>query len=219
MIRGYGEDALTKFEELLKISGIGMEGLRELRTMSSIFERSGVQDFVEFDMSLARGLDYYTGPVFEGQYLGKPDVGAILGGGRYDKLIERFGGSPTPATGISIGIDRLIDVLMPRNLDALIGQTLDVFIAPINSPMVEYAMALQRLFVRKGISSVVDLMDRPLGKLLELADERGAKFTIIVGERDMKKNQVSVRNMSTKSTEQVNFDDTSQYLEKVIRNQ
>ena len=217
MIRGFGEDALAKFEELLKSSSIGMEGLSELRIMSSIFERSGVQDFVEFDMSLARGLDYYTGPVFEGQYLGKPYVGSILGGGRYDKLIERFGGSPTPATGISIGIDRLIDVLMPRNLDDLIGQTLDVFIAPINSPMAEYAMALQRLLARKGISSEVDLMDRPLGKLLELADERGAKFTVIVGERDMKKNQVSVRNMSTKSTEQVNFDDTSQYLEKIIR--
>ncbi len=215
-LNGNDQEILDQFKDILKSSEIGINGTEELMEMARIFERCEVQNLVAFDMSLARGLDYYTGPVFEVRYLGTPDVGAIGGGGRYDHLIERFGGSSTPATGISVGVGRLIDVLLERDFNKILEQTLDVFIAPIKSSMVRYGMAIQRGLAKAGISSEVDIMDRPLGKLLSLADEKGAKLTIIIGARDIEKGEVSIRDMSDKSTKQVKLTRITKYVSNMI---
>ncbi len=215
-IKGSGTEALTKFRDLLEGSEIGIEGVDELTLMAEIFEESGVSEWVEFDMSLARGLDYYTGPVFEGRYLGKPAVGSILGGGRYDHLIEKFGGKPTPATGISLGIGRLIEVVLARGSGKDLTKQLDVFVAPIKRPMLKYATSFQTMLVQAGLSCEVDLMDRNLKRLFEQADLKNAKFTVIVGERDIVKGEVSVRNMATKETEQVKMENLVGHLLKAL---
>lgn len=216
-IKGSGTEVLQKFRNLLEGSEVGIEGVNELTLMAEIFEESGVDELIEFDMSLARGLDYYTGPVFEGRYLGESAVGSILGGGRYDHLIEKFGGQSTPATGLSLGIGRLIEVVIARGGAKDLTRQLDVFIAPIKRPMLRYATALQTTLIRAGISCEVDLMDRPLKKLLQQADSKNTRFTVIVGERDITKGEVSVRNMTSKETEQVKIDSLSDYLQKALR--
>jgi histidyl-tRNA synthetase len=213
-LSGSGEDILLQFKELLDGSKIGLEGVDELLLMASIFRESGVEDFVEFDMSLARGLDYYTGPVFEGKYNGKPDVGAIGGGGRYDNLIEKFGGQSTPATGYSLGVDRFVDILLARNLASELQKKTKVFVAPIKQPMVSYAMRIQNSLVQAGISSEVDLMGRPLKKQLEQADTKGSLVVVIVGQRDIESGTVSVRDMKSKETKQVPLDEVVQYIQK-----
>ena len=215
-IKGSGTKALQKFRDLLEGSIIGTEGVDELELMAEIFEESGVAELIEFDMSLARGLDYYSGPVFEGRYLGKPTVGSILGGGRYDQLIEKFGGQPTPATGISLGIGRLIEVVLARGVGKELTQQLDVFVAPIKRPMLRYAISFQSELIQAGFSCEVDLMNRPLKKLLEQADSKNAKYTIIVGERDIAKGEVSVRNMTSKETEQVKTSALTKYFLKAL---
>jgi histidyl-tRNA synthetase len=215
-VRGKGMRVLDKFRELLEGSDTGIEGVDELKLMAEIFEESGVSDRIEFDMSLARGLDYYTGPVFEGSYLGKPSVGAILGGGRYDQLIEKFGGQANPATGISLGIGRLIEVVLARGKMKELAKQLDVFIAPIKRPMLRYAASFQTRLVQTGVSCEVDLMDRNLNRLLEQADMKNARFTVIVGKRDMNKGEISVRNMTTKETEQVRTETLVDYLLKAL---
>ncbi|MFW9925893.1 MAG: histidine--tRNA ligase, partial [Candidatus Thorarchaeota archaeon] len=174
-IKGSGTKALEEFKNLLIGSEVGLQGVDELALMAEIFEGSGVSERIEFDMSLARGLDYYTGPVFEGRYLGEPAVGSILGGGRYDHLIEKLGGQPTPATGISLGIGRLIDVVLARGVGKDFKERLDVFIAPINQSMLRYATAYQTKLIKSGVSCEVDLMDRPLKRLLQQADLKNAK--------------------------------------------
>jgi histidyl-tRNA synthetase len=216
-IKGRGTKALEKFRDLLEGSEIGIEGIDELALMAEIFEESGVSELIEFDMSLARGLDYYTGPVFEGRYLGKPAVGSILGGGRYDKLIEKFGGKSTPATGISLGIGRLIEVVLARGVGKEFTKQLDVFVAPIKRPMLRYATSIQTNLIQAGFSCEVDLMDRPLKKLLQQADTKNAKFTVIVGERDIGKGEVSVRNMTSKDTEQVKTGALIEFFLKTLR--
>lgn len=215
-IKGSGTKVLQKFRDLLEGSTIGTEGVDELALMAEIFEESGVAELIEFDMSLARGLDYYSGPVFEGRYLGKPTVGSILGGGRYDQLIEKFGGQPTPATGISLGIGRLIEVVLARGVGKELTQQLDVFVAPIKRPMLRYAISFQSELIQAGFSCEVDLMNRPLKKLLEQADSKNAKYTIIVGERDIAKGEVSVRNMTSKETEQVKTIVLTKYFLKAL---
>jgi len=216
-IKGSGVDALGEFSELLTGSEIGMEGVKELVMMAEIFDDAGVGDKIVFDMSLARGLDYYTGPVFEGRYLGKPKVGSILGGGRYDHLIEKFGGQATPATGISLGIGRMIEVVLARGLPENLIPKLDVFIAPIKSPMVRYAMTIQNDLVKAGISCQVDLMDRSLKKLFAQADSKNASLTVIIGQRDIEKGEVSVRDMKTKDTEQVKLDSVAEFIKKSLK--
>jgi histidyl-tRNA synthetase len=215
-VRGKSVRVLDKFRELLEGSDIGIEGVNELKLMAEIFEESGVSDWIEFDMSLARGLDYYTGPVFEGSYLGEPSVGAVLGGGRYDQLIEKFGGQANPATGISLGIGRLIEVVLVRGKLKELAKQLDVFIAPIKRPMLRYAASFQTRLVQAGVSCEVDLMDRNLNRLLEQADMKNARFTVIVGKRDMNKGEVSVRNMTTKETEQVRTEKLVDYILKAL---
>ncbi len=205
-VSGSGRNTLEQFRDILAGSEVGIEGVSELELMSDIFDEAGVGNMVEFDMSLARGLDYYTGPVFEGRYLGKPKVGSILGGGRYDHLIERFGGPHTPATGISLGISRLIDVLLARGIGETLIPQLDVFIAPIKRPMLPYGMRLQQELIRAGLTCEIDLMERSLKKQLERADSKSARFVVIVGARDIEKGEVSLRNMTTKETEQVKID-------------
>jgi histidyl-tRNA synthetase len=211
---GTGMSVLDRFQDVLEGSDIGQKGVDELRFMAQVFDECKKSKYVEFDMSLARGLDYYTGPVFEGRYLGEPDVGSVLGGGRYDNLIEKFKGPPTPATGISLGIGRLIDVMLEKGLGEDLAPELDAFIAPIKKPMVKHAMRMQCDLVAAGISCEVDLMDRSLGKLLELADSRNARYTIIVGKRDLSRGEVSLRDMLTKETEQVKV---GNIVERVLR--
>ncbi len=205
-LRGKGESVLQQFRELLNGSEVGIRGVEELSTMATNFEEAGVGKFVEFDMSLARGLDYYTGPVFEGAFIGEPKVGSIAGGGRYDNLIEKFGGPATPATGISLGIGRLIDVMLARGLGDKLTPTLDVFLAPITPSMVRYAAKLQSELIKAGFSCEIDLMERNLKKLLEVADSKKARYAVIIGERDLEKGEVSVRDMRTKETRQVKMD-------------
>ncbi len=205
-VKGKGVSTVEQIRELVKSSASGMKGADELTLMAEAFSESGVENVVEFDMSLARGLDYYTGPVFEGRYLGKPDVGSVAGGGRYDHLVERFGGPPTPATGISLGIGRLIDVAIAKGFGERLRPKLDAFVAPIKAPMIRYAIMVQKRLVEAGLSCEVDLMDRPLKKQLEQADTKGARFVVIVGARDIEKGEVSLRNMVTKETEPVKLE-------------
>ena len=213
-MKGSGKEILGRFRDLLKESKIGIEGVSELELMADIFEESNVSDQVEFDLSLARGLDYYTGPVFEGKYLGEPAVGAILGGGRYDSLIEKFGGQPIPATGISLGIGRLIEVVLARGVPNSLTIGLDIFIAPISRPMLKYAISYQTALVQAGVSCEVDLMERSLKKSLEQADLKNSRFTVIVGERDLESGLVSVRDMKSKKTEQVTIETLVEFLRK-----
>jgi len=205
-LRGKGTDILEEFRELLKGSEIGLRGVDELRIMADIFEAANVTDVTEFDMSLARGLDYYTGPVFEGQYLGEPRVGSVAGGGRYDNLIEKLGGVPSPATGISLGIGRLIDVMLAKGLGETLAPRLDALIAPVTTSVLANGMRIMGDLVRAGISCEIDLMERNLKKLLEQADWKRARYVVIVGERDLKKGEVSLRDMTTKATRQVKLD-------------
>ena len=213
-IKGKGLETLARFRELLQDSESGDVGIRELEVMAEIFEQSNVKNLVEFDMSLARGLDYYTGPVFEIAYLGEPQVGSIGAGGRYDNLIEKFGGPATPATGISLGIDRLIDILMPREQIEDLEVSLDVYIAPIGEEMVKYASEIQNKLVREGLSCEVDLMGRPLKKLLDQADSKKSRFVVIVGPRDIEKGEVSLRDMNSKETRQIKL---ANVVEEVLK--
>lgn len=164
------------------------EGAEETRELLALLEEYGVK--AELDLSLVRGLDYYTGPVFEIDAGG--GIGSIAAGGRYDDLIGLYGGKAVPATGISLGIERLMELLKGKA-----KRVTRVYVAAAKDEYRNEARKIVLKLRERGIASQVDLMGRKLGKQFEYANAMGIPYAIIVGEREIKEGKVTLRNMKS----------------------
>lgn len=192
------------FEEIVKGSSVGEEGVRELREIDTFLTGADYgEDRVVFDPTVVRGLAYYTGPVFEaaltfeitdeaGQ---KRQFGSVAGGGRYDYLVERFVGEKIPATGFSIGVDRLLTAL--EALGKLETQK-------SSAPVVVTIMDKERVFDyqkitfelrQAGIPAEMYLGDGGFREQLQYADARGAVAVLIAGSREFESGQVSLKDL------------------------
>lgn len=202
--RGIGTEILEQIKtnslEVVKEKIPESTGLRELEELLSLCRENGLKEVV-FDLSLARGLEYYTGNVFEVAVTEGPSVG---GGGRYDKLIEVYGGTPTPAVGISFGVDRLLDAL--ENSLAM-GPNTDIFIAPISREALAASIKLASRVRALGFAAEVDLMERNIKKNLEYANKKGIPFFCAIGENELKSGKVKVKEMSTGKGKEFSFDE------------
>ncbi len=191
---------IVKGNDLQKIEKIAKDkkGLEELKELLDYCEKAGISDLVKFDASLARGLEYYTGNVFEVAIPNAPSVG---GGGRYDNLIQLYGGPPTPAVGISFGIDRLIDIFEGK---FRAGKT-QVMIIPMSESAGKEALAIAKELRGMGLKVENDLMQRSLGKNLEFAQKRGIPFVGILGEDELKAKELTLKELSTGKQTKVPF--------------
>ena len=162
---------------------------------------------------LVRGLDYYTKTCFEITHprLGAQD--AIGAGGRYDNLIKELGGADKPAIGFALGIERLIAAIEPSNIESSESNTPCVYIATIGGKEVkeEAAKALD-LLRRKNIPAEIDYLDKSLKAQMRGADKLGAKYVAILGEEELKKQVVILRNMQEKSQKEVSLDKLAEEL-------
>lgn len=192
------------FEKIVKGSSVGEEGVAELREIDRFLTGAGYgEDRVVFDPTVVRGLAYYTGPVFEaaltfevtdeaGQ---KRQFGSVAGGGRYDYLVERFIGQKIPATGFSIGVDRLLSAL-----DALGKLEAQESFAPVVVTMMDKERALdyQKLTFemrQAGIPAEMYLGDGSFREQLQYADARGAVIAVIAGSREFDTGQISLKDL------------------------
>jgi len=161
--------------------------------------------FYQFDPTLARGLDYYTGPIFE-TIVEKPKIGSITGGGRWDELIGKFTGKNIPATGTTIGLERIIDVIQELNLWSKIEKTKTRVLITVFSPeLLESSIKLASKLRKTGIN--IDLYPDPnvkLDKQLKYADRKGIPFVIILGPEEVKNKTATLKDM--KSGEQQTLD-------------
>jgi histidyl-tRNA synthetase len=147
--------------------------------------------------SFARGLEYYTGMIFE-VYIPELDI-ALGGGGRYDKLIEVFGGEPTPATGVAHGLDRIMLAMLMQSQTplALMNTPIRrVVVIPVNEAMKGEALRISQMLRGTGISTEFEVMGRKITKALEAADRRGLDYAVIVGERELKHGAVVLRDLT-----------------------
>ncbi|HRR55017.1 MAG TPA: ATP phosphoribosyltransferase regulatory subunit, partial [Candidatus Methanomethylicus sp.] len=157
----------------------------------------GLGGAMRIDFSLVRGLDYYTGPVFEIRTK-TAQIGSIGGGGRYDRLIERFGGPPTPATGISLGVERLYEVLMEKIRAEGRRAGTAVYVASVNDAVAEEAIKISRELVGMGVPAEPDIMGRKLGRQLEYAEKKGIPYVLIVGPEEVRTGKFKLRKMAEK---------------------
>jgi len=208
-IKGDVEEVLDRAKKLFKGIKIAEEGLEEL---NKIFEFSKIYDFSKYliiDFSLARGLDYYTGPIFEIR-IKTEKIGSVAGGGRYDKLIEILGGKATPATGISLGIERIFQIMEKEKMFKLPKTKAKVFVANVNQKMKEEAIKISKKLREKGIPCQTDLMNRSLTKQLEYCDAFGIPFVLIVGEKEIREKKFKLKDMQKKIEKKLS-------LEKIIK--
>jgi histidyl-tRNA synthetase len=179
------------------------EGVKELEEILRIGKAFGITKFVKLDFSLARGLDYYTGPIFEIAVKSKTSIGSVAGGGRYDRMIELFGGIPTPATGISLGIERIVEIMKEDGMFDSERTKVMLFIANVDSALLPEAVKIARKMRKKGVACQTDLMNRNLNKQLEYADSAGISYVIVVGERELKSGRFKLKDMAANSEEEL----------------
>jgi len=205
-IEGSPEKVIKKAEKILQ-SAIGSQGLGELKDIVEFSKSYGFTDKIVIDFSLARGLDYYTGPIFEVVDTSGKNIGSLAGGGRYDDLIELFGGRPTPATGISLGIERIVEVMKQEKMFKLPKTNVEVFVANVNEEVKNDIIKIAQELRNNGISCQVDLMNRSLSKQLEFADSLGIPYVIIIGPEELKKNRVKLKDMRLKKETEVKIEE------------
>jgi histidyl-tRNA synthetase len=188
-----GKEVIAKAEETLRDSEKAIAALMELKEILAYLDAVGVE--YTLNLGVARGLEYYTGMVFE---IRVPDLGAqsqICGGGRYDNLIELFSGMSVPAVGFAFGFDRVTEALQMQGLNKK-EKTKEIIVAPVSPDMKKEAMKIAS-DLRKTHAVEYDLMDRKLGKVLEYAGEKGAPYVVIVGRKDYSEGMVTVRDMTS----------------------
>lgn len=205
---------LSSTKKILKDYSSGIKGCDTLLELYAFAKSYGFSEFIIVDLSLARGLDYYTGAVFEVLARGYEDYGSIAGGGRYDDLVEIFGGSPTPATGVSFGIDRLTPILEQKGEFNEVILGVDVYVAPVNEKVKMKAIEITQMIRNSGISALTDMMNRNLSKQFEYANKKNIPFVVVVGPQELEKNSVTVRNMKTGEQGLVEVKSILEYLEK-----
>ncbi len=195
-IKGLPGEVLPKAEELFTSEEAKTE-IARLYELVDLLESYDVLDWVRIDLGIARGFDYYTSIVFEAVVPNDLGIGSVGGGGRYDSLIEVFGGKPTPATGFAIGIERLIPILEWKGLIPKPKLRPDVYIIPIGKDAEVRKAATETVTAlrKAGVRSDLELTGRKIGKALDYAGRLGVPYVILIGKRDLDEGKVTVRDM------------------------
>lgn len=197
-ITGSTEERLHQMKTFLTDSEIGLKGIEELEYVLAQVNELGVQRAtIEFDVTLARGLNYYTGAIFEVKANGVK-MGSICGGGRYDDLTGLFGMNGMSGVGISFGADRIYDVLtelelFPKETD--LGLTL-LFVNFGEKEQV-HCMKLVHQCRKAGIDSEIYPSNAKMQKQMKYANDRGVQFVALIGEEEMNKGIVNIKNMES----------------------
>jgi len=206
--RGAPGEVCERLEEL-KLASAGGGGLVALR--DSLKSR-GIKD-VEYNLSIVRGLDYYTGIVFEVVDRMHPDLGSLCGGGRYDVLPKLFGRPDLPATGAAGGVERI--ALSMGKAGGRADRDPSVYVAYTEPALAERALATVSSLRGGGIRSELGTRGKSLGKQLEDASSRGFAWVVIIGRRELESGELMLRNMSTRDEERVAIDGLLARLSRV----
>jgi histidyl-tRNA synthetase len=212
--KGISAEAIEKLQPILKLSGsnaekleqlktvlaaseVGLKGVAELETIFGLCEAMKVETKIELDLTLARGLNYYTGAIFEVKAL-DVQIGSITGGGRYDNLTGVFGMEGVSGVGISFGADRIYDVLNQLNLypESSQEQTRVLFVSFGNARL-NYCLSWANALRQQGINTEIYPEPAKMKKQMSYADNKNIPFVAIVGETEMQENKVMLKNMKT----------------------
>jgi histidyl-tRNA synthetase len=199
----------TEIDEILRGNETSQDALKNLRDILRMLKALGVSDFV-IDLGIARGLDYYTGMVFE---IDVPILGAekqVCGGGAYS-LAELFGAKPTVSTGFAIGFDRVMIALERQNAEPEVPRLM-VYMIPLGDEAKEQSVSIAAKLRENSISCDIALLNRKISKHMKHANTQNAKYAIIIGEDEIASEEASVKDMESGEQKKVRFDELIQFF-------
>ncbi|MBU3154720.1 histidine--tRNA ligase [Clostridium estertheticum] len=198
--RGSNEDILLFLKNLDISNSTFKDGVSELSTVSKYVKLFGVPDNnFKIDLKISRGLDYYTGTVYETFLNEYPSIGSVCSGGRYDNLAEYYTKQKLPGVGISIGLTRLFYQLnevgfFKNDTNSCITK---VLVIPLDNNVIDYAISFAKSLRDKGIVTEIYLEDTKIVKKLGYANKLGIPYTILIGDEEIQNKTVTVKNMVT----------------------
>jgi len=189
---------LSASHEYLNSTRVGKEGFDELLQLESYLSHMGVPaDKAAVDLTIVRGLGYYTGPVFETTLLDLPSFGSVFSGGRYDNLVERFQSVQVPAVGSSIGIDRLLAALIELKAISLTRSTSQVLVTVMDRERLPEYLNMLKDLRATGLRAEIFVGDtRNITKQIKYADKVGIPLAVIQGSEEAKADQVTIKNLA-----------------------
>ena len=203
---------ISDVEELIAPYDEPKEALEELKELITLLEAFDVDNYT-LNLGVARGLDYYTGIVFE---IYVPELGAqkqICGGGSYN-LVKLFGGQEVESTGFALGFDRLMNAIEELTDTEELPSHLDVYVAPISESVRPKAYEITQTLRKNNFKVDVDLNGKKFKKLMNYADKIKVPKIIIIGENDLDEGKVTVKDMVSGNQELVDIDDVVKYLKE-----
>ncbi len=214
LLQGSNRDKLEALKSLLAGSQTGLKGIEELDYVLSVIDRMPLQAALELDLSLARGLNYYTGCIIEVKALDVA-MGSITGGGRYDNLTGVFGMPGVSGVGISFGADRIFDVLNQLNLypEASLKRT-QVLMANFGESECLYTLPVLASLRAAGIRAELYPDAAKLKKQFSYADERKIAFVAMAGENEINEGKINIKNMQNGQQDTVGKDEVVAYLQQ-----
>ncbi len=212
VLEGSTLEKLATLRTILAESPTGLKGVEEMEELFGLIADQGTSLEVELDLSLARGLNYYTGAIFEVKAKDF-QIGSICGGGRYDDLTGIFGLPDTSGVGISFGADRIYDVMLGLGLFPEEAQlTTKVIFINFGGQERKVSLALLKALRKAGVASEIYPDSAKMKKQMEYANKRAIPFVIIVGESEAAEGVATVKNMLEGTQEKVAFDQLANYF-------
>ena len=191
-------------------------GISELETVIAGVRNLGVaENRFCIDLSIARGLDYYTGTVYETTLLGHEALGSICSGGRYEELVGVFLGEKMPGVGISIGLTRLISRLLKAGILSILAATpAQVMVVNMQEDLMPTYLKVSQHLRQAGINVITNFDKRPLGKQFQLADKQGIQFCVIIGSEEAAAQKSSLKDLKTGEQVEVLLVDLAEEVKK-----
>ncbi|MCH5226120.1 MAG: histidine--tRNA ligase [Muribaculaceae bacterium] len=208
-LKGDNKEKIARLKEVLKTSEIGLKGVEEIEWVVGHFDSLGHECGLEVDVSLARGLNYYTGTIIEVKAL-DVEIGSITGGGRYDNLTGVFGMPGLSGVGISFGADRIYDVLNQLELyPEAIEESVKVLFLNFGEKEAAEAIKLVKELRLKGISAELYPDSAKLKKQMAYADSLHVPYVAMIGESELENREVNLKNMLTGNQYKIAFSQMS----------
>ena len=217
-IEGDPATVLNALSEQLGDSEIATEGIAELEELNSYLTTLGVPDkFYRMNVSMVRGLEYYTGPIYE-TVVEEPKIGSITGGGRYDELIGSFSKQGYPATGTSFGIERIIDVMEEFDMfPTTVGKTVtQVLVTVFDAELAQESLKLATLLRQDGIRTEVYSRPTRLSTQIKYADTKGIPYAVILGSDELEMGSVAIRNLASREQQIVPRETLVEHIQRWI---
>lgn len=205
MLSGSNEEKLAQLKNVLKDSDVGLKGISEMETIFNLQKHLAINSTVELDLTLARGLNYYTGAIFEVK-ANDMEIGSICGGGRYDDLTGIFGLKDVSGVGISFGADRIYDVMNQLELyPKTVTASTEVLLINFGEKEQVYCLNVLKELRKNGISAELYPDSAKLKKQMNYANNNNIPWVVLIGEQEMNSGELTIKNMESGEQSNMNM--------------